>query len=62
MSKDVRPVYMGTFEKHKKEMENRINNLSDAQYRQQKRLDVISKKLFWVIVTVVGLSITLLLV
>jgi cell division protein FtsL len=53
---------MGTFEKHKKEMENRIDNLTETQYHQQKSLDKVSKKLFWVIVTVVSMLVTLLMI
>jgi hypothetical protein len=41
MSKDVRPVYMGTFEKYKKETDARLEAMSSEQYKHEKSIRFI---------------------
>ena len=57
MSKDVRPVYMGTFEKYKKETDGKLESMSSEQNKHGKSIRFIKRAIIALAISVSLLAI-----
>lgn len=57
MSKDVRPVYMGTFEKYKKETDSKLEAMSSEHNKHGKSIRFIKRAIIVLAISVSLLAI-----